>query len=358
MKRLLFLIVIITLLAGNCFGGASGYNLGAVGQPIPSDWFSSGRQVDYGTNALRNMETLVALGVNPGTGSIFYVDSGVTNEGDGSSWNNAVDTLDEGINLCTAGRGDVILVAQGHTETEATSATSLFTLDVAGVTIIGCGNGSYNSVVASGASTGQMMPTLILDAADATVTISAANCKVVGLLFVSDIADVAVGVTVAATADGSTIQGCVFKDNAANLEFTVNISVAALAPDVKILGNKFFTTAAATTSNAILSAANTGLVIQGNTAYGKYATGAILTSGVLTSAIITDNILVNAEAAIAIALNGTTSTGILTRNFLGGEGSTLAAVLTGDDAMTCFENYASDTAGGSGVINPAVNAAD
>ncbi len=81
----------------------------------------------------------------------------------------------------------------------------------------------------------------------------------------------------------------------------------------------------------------------------------MLTSGVLTRGKIIGNKIINAEAAIAIALNGNTSTGILANNFLGGTTS-MAAALTGDEAIWCFENYISGAGGASGVISPAVDA--
>jgi hypothetical protein len=289
---------------------------------------------------------------NVGTGHIFYVDSNVVNEGDGSSWDNALATIDEAIGKCVADRGDIIYVAQGHQETEAAAATSLFTLDVAGVSLIGVGNGANYSVVASGVATTLNRPTLIIDKADATITISAANCRMSGFNIISDIDNVAVGVTVAATADGFIFDNNVFKDNANNLDFLVMISVAAAAQNVQILNNYFYTTAAAGGNNAILLAgANTGLVVSGNVSFGKFATGCLLGSAAAqVSALITDNIFVNAEAAVAIQLH-TSSTGILARNCLGGTTS-IAAALVGDNAMWCFENYVTGAVAASGLLDP------
>lgn len=280
---------------------------------------------------------------NTGLGSVFYVDSSTGDDArNGKSPRTALATLDAAIGKCTANKGDVIYLLPGHSETEATAATSIATLDVAGVTVIGLGVGT-------------VMPTFNLGVADGTFTISAANCKVSNCRFVSTVADVAVGITISATGDYAVIENCIFRDSAADKEFLVAISVAAAAHGVKLIGNNFKTTAAAGSNNAILTAAVTDLEVIGNVAYGKYATGAMLTSGVLTNAVIMDNMFINAEAAIAIALNGTTSTGILARNMLGGTTS-MAAALTGDNAMWCYENYASGAAAVSGLINPAVDA--
>jgi hypothetical protein len=49
-------------------------------------------------------------------------------------------TVDAAINACTANRGDVILIAPGHTET--LGAASAITQDTAGITILGLGEGA------------------------------------------------------------------------------------------------------------------------------------------------------------------------------------------------------------------------
>lgn len=276
--------------------------------------------------------------INVGFGDTYYVDSGSGDDDrGGKSPETALATLDAAIGKCTANQGDMIVVLQGHSESEA-SAASIATLDVDGVSVVGIG-------------VGDDMPTFNLGHADATFTISGADCRVSGLKFVSTIADVAVGVTMTAASDNSIVENCVFRDSADDEEMLVGISVAAAANGVKLIDNDFKTTLAAGGNNAILSAAVTDLEVRGNVAYGKFATGAMLTSGVLTRATIADNIFVNAEAAIGIALNGTTSTGILARNFLGGTTS-IADALTGENAMWCFENYITGAAAASGILDP------
>jgi hypothetical protein len=286
-------------------------------------------------------------------GSVFYVDSvnGAATNG-GTSWSDALTTISAAIALCTDNKGDVIKVAPFHQEVQAV-AGNLFSLTKAGITIIGVSNGAYNALVATGASTLHNRPTLILDHADATIAISAPNCRISGFLFVTDVADVVSILTPAATADGLIIDNNVFRDNATNLEYLVAITLLAATPNVQIIGNKFYTTAAGGTANAILSAANTGLVIKNNYAFGAFSTGVVLTSAPLVGAEIVGNILIN-SGAIAIALNGTTSTGVLASNFLAGTTSQ-AAALTGDNAMFCFENYINDTVGSSGLLNPAAD---
>lgn len=193
-----------------CFAGATQYDLGAIGQPIPSDWFGTGRLSDFGTNWARAIDILVAFSSNPGTGKIWYVDSNVTNEGDGSSWLNAKDTLDEVIVLSDADggddRGDVFLVAQGHAES-GTDA-DLWDVTVSGCTIVHLGNGSD-------------MGTYTFADTDTTVAISGvSNVKILGGRLLAGISAVVVGLDIENGSDDFTIDGMVFPEpTTAGFEF-------------------------------------------------------------------------------------------------------------------------------------------
>jgi hypothetical protein len=286
-----------------------------------------------------DMESVWSL-AGLGRGKVFYVHSGSgasTYTGEDKDFPLA--TVNGAVAKCTASRGDVIVVLPGHAETISTAALSP-TVSAAGVSVVGLGVGT-------------LAPTFTITHVDGTFSITGANVLVDNLRIVSNLDNVKVGLTLGAAADGSVVRNCVFRDSAANKDLLVGISVTSACDNAKILFNDFATTAAAGSNNAILSAAVTGLEIRGNTIFGAYATGGILTSAVLTRALIVDNMIMN-EAAIAIALNGTTSTGILARNFLGGTTS-IAAALTGDNAMWAFENYVSGAAAASGLLNPAVD---
>ena len=104
---------------------------------------------------------------NPG--KVFWVYSGTAllsgqrggSDGNKGTFNAPFSTLDYAVSQCTANRGDVVMVKPGHSETIA-SATAL-ALDVAGVAVIGLGQGSSR-------------PTFNLTATTSTITMSAANC--------------------------------------------------------------------------------------------------------------------------------------------------------------------------------------
>ena len=103
-----------------------------------------------------------------GVGDVYYVDS---NNGDddrsGKSPETSVATLDYAIGLCTANQGDIIYVLPGHAET--VSAASGVDADVAGISIIGLGEGGDR-------------PTFTFSAVDATMTVAAASIAVQNLL--------------------------------------------------------------------------------------------------------------------------------------------------------------------------------
>lgn len=277
-------------------------------------------------------------------GNTYFVDSVNGNSAySGNSWKHPLATLNEAVAKATANNGDVIFLAPWHTESIA-AAGSIATLSKAGVIVVGLGEGDQ-------------MPTFSLGHADGTMTVSGANVALLGGIKIkSTVADVKVGLTVAATANGSIIKGLKFRDDAAAKELLIGLSVAAGATDLTIEGNDFLTTAAAGSANAIkMLGGHTGSVVKDNVVYGKYSAGAVHASTALSLGIkIEGNRLVNAEAALALGLH-TSCTGILANNYLGGTTS-IAAALTGENAMWCFNNYVTGAAAASGIIYPTVDA--
>jgi len=306
------------------------------------------------------MPWLSNLGVNLlADSNVFFVDSGQTTTGldavdgeHGNSFEQPFLTANFAVSQCTENAGDVILLAPGHTETindlgadgESGDETDELVLDKAGVTLLGIGSGL-------------LRPTFTIGESDTTasINITAENVTVKNIIVKSGYADTAVGITVAAVT-GVTIEDCIIRDGTTNAkELVIGISVTANADDIVIRNNTFSTWAGGDCANAIKFAGGCDRAqIVNNTAFGKYTAGCLLASGAVSyEMVIKDNVFVNAEAAVAIALN-TSCTGILSGNHLGGTTS-MAAALTGDNAMWCFENYISGAVAVSGVINPAVD---
>src|SRR3990167_10072931 len=72
------------------------------------------------------------------TGTYYFVDSATgNNTNSGKDPNEAVASIDTAIGLCTASKGDIIIVMPGHAET----TTGEITADVIGITILGLGFG-------------------------------------------------------------------------------------------------------------------------------------------------------------------------------------------------------------------------
>lgn len=177
-------------------------------------------------------------------GKVFFVDSGVgSNSNTGSDpLTDALATIDYAIGLCTANNGDVIVVAEGHTETVV--AASGIDLDVAGVTIIGLG--------ARGSTT---RPTITMGTStSASLDFSAANCRIVGLRFVSNI-DSLLSFIIGG-AGTATIEECDFIGSSAK-EYVSGIIVPTTFDDWTISGCRFIQPTDPAGTNA---AAGTGAI--------------------------------------------------------------------------------------------------
>lgn len=146
---------------------------------------------------------------NPG--EVFFVGNGDVPvsggvgglDGNNGTFQRPFATLDYAVGKCVASRGDTIIILPGHAETVST-ATAL-ALDVAGITIIGLGDGT-------------LRPTFTLDTATtATIAISAANISLKNLVFTANFADIAELFT--PTAVDFHCEDCEFNAAGVNLNF-------------------------------------------------------------------------------------------------------------------------------------------
>lgn len=159
-----------------------------------------------------------------GTARIFFVDSnggGSTTSG-GLTPDSAFTTIDSAIGACTASKGDVIVVMPGHAET--VTAAAGIDADVAGITIIGLGNGSNKPTITVGTSTA------------ATLRINAANVTVRNLRFVSNIDSLVKFIDV--NADYATIEDSEFVTSSAK-EATSFINLATTKDYLKVARCRF-----------------------------------------------------------------------------------------------------------------------
>jgi hypothetical protein len=132
----------------------------------------------------------------PSSGSHFFASSvtGSDATGYGYTPDAPCATLDYAVGLCTADKGDVIHLLPGHTETKTAAAQVV--LDVAGVTVVGEGNGSLKPTIKLGTAT------------TADVDVDADNVTIKNVRFQSDIDDLAVMLDV--NEDYCTFEDCEF----------------------------------------------------------------------------------------------------------------------------------------------------
>lgn len=222
-----------------------------------------------------------------GTGSVFFVDSGVDGDA-GDAWSTAFGTLDEGINACTNNQGDLILVAAGHAETF--TAADGWDADRVGITIRGFGNGTNK-------------PTFTFNHANAEVAVGADNVTIENLRFLTSITAVAVGVDIEAGADYTTIRGCEWWEDAGATgtdEFNSALRVGNACIGTLIEKNVFKAEAAGAIS-AIHSDNDTSYTtIQDNVFTGDYSSGCINFITVASTDLhILRNLIINGDMASA-----------------------------------------------------------
>jgi hypothetical protein len=164
------------------------------------------------------------------TGRVFYVGSvavpgGLVGVDDSGSYGYRPErpfaTWDYAIGQCTASRSDVIVILPGHAET----VTAAITMDIAGVRVIGLGQGRNRpAITASGA----------IDA----VNVTAANCRIHNIRFVGAAASVTAQINVAAA--DLVVSSCVIEQDAVPL---VAVTVASGGNRLTVKDCLFFATA-------------------------------------------------------------------------------------------------------------------
>ncbi len=168
------------------------------------------------------------------TGNIWFVDSGTGGAGGPGTLENPYSTIDAAIGRCTASNGDVIICLPGHNET----VTAAIAADVAGITIIGIGNGSNMATVTQGTS-GSLN----------CLEVSADNVTIQNMRFEGSNTGTNEPFIDIQKVDYTTIRDCVFVQHQKNLDC---ITIQGPGSDyVTIEGCKFIG-AAAGPDNAIL----------------------------------------------------------------------------------------------------------
>lgn len=295
-------------------------------------------------------------------GNVFYVNNSTVlapngvagSDGNPGTYTRPYSTLDYAIGKCTAGRGDIIFIMPGHAET-ITSATTLL-LDIAGIAIIGLGNGTSR-------------PTFTFTTANtATIPVSAANITVSNCKFVGNFLSIASAFTVGA-APNFTLQDCDFSDTDATHGFlsAVTTTVSVNADNLACIRNNIISIATTNAAAAfVILGTMTGLTLIENTVVNtvdRANTSVFLSHAalVMTAAYIFKNTVycvnsTNTSVGMFISTSATTGSGIVLNNTIRGLDIAAAIIVTATAVQYgMFNNlYIGDGTMNSGFVLPAI----
>lgn len=283
---------------------------------------------------------LIGSGPVVSTGQVFFVYStaGVNADGRGLDPETPFATLAYAIGKCAASKGDIIFLMPGHAET-ITAATALA---VAGVSIYGLGNGDNR-------------PLFTLSTATAAgFTIGAKNIKISNVRFNMT------GITavVAALAPGATSQYFTVEDCEFTMSDTALIAVQAIklthvdASFCTIRRCRFYSPVAGATAAILSAVAHNRLRVEDCEFDGDFATAAInQTTAACTKCALLRNIYYGDNASEPIIELYTGSSGVAAGNLSAVATLAAAGSIVGD-ALWKFENYTTDTAANSAILDP------
>lgn len=273
------------------------------------------------------------------TGSYFFVHSGTGAAGNtGKDSSNALSTIDAAIGMCTASKGDVIVVMPGHAESFAAAAG--FVADVAGISIIGLGNGENRPVITFTTST----------AAD--IDIDAANVRISNIVFKNDIDAQLIVIDVNST--GFTIENCEFVEGSAKQWATgidLNGGTANACDRAAIIGCRFKSTATGADNAIKLAEVADRVVIRDCVIDGDFNDAGIHnpTGKTLTNLVIRDNVVRNRQTGDHAIELVSACTGECVGNALFGD--TLGTILD-PGSLFCAKNEESAAIDVPGVPTP------
>ena len=275
-----------------------------------------------------------------GKGDIWYVDSNVSGgDDDGTSWANAVGTIEEAVALCDP--NDYIYVAQGHYEAMGAAADEI-DLDIHGLTLRAFGNGA-------------LMPTLDYTGDVTGAFAVGADCiTIINFRFHANVPDVNEAIEIEAGSTDLTLIGCVFDcETEGTDEFHECITSYGAASDrLKVIGCDFRMGAGAARSAIAFKDCDYAEI-----AYNKFAGDfaiADINNATTASNHITihDNMIMNGTVGGAAGLNDqpcielkSDTSGVIYNNKLICNVATPDAAIVGAD-MYCFNNVYSETEGG------------
>lgn len=295
---------------------------------------------------------VIGSGSLPIGNSYRFVSSVRGSDGNDGSFEAPYATIDYAVGTCTASAGDVIVVLPGHAETIA-SSTAL-ALDVAGITIVGIGDGG-------------MRPTITLSTTNtATIAVSAANITVSNIVVIANFLSIAAAFTLS-TAKDFTLKNCAFRDTSGILNFLniVKSTGAANTVDRLTVTDCVWNGLGTTSVNSFILTANDidgATVVRNRVKLARTADASILitvTAGVLTNLDCGWNRVYSKQTATTagslINVGGTTSTGLVYNNYAQTLTTSGDKLFTTTVGLASFENRVTGAVGATGFVIPAVD---
>lgn len=266
-------------------------------------------------------------------------------------------TIDAAIGLCTANAGDVIVVLPGHTETVANATTIV--ADVAGISIIGLGQGTNRPTITLATSTAASIP------------VTAENVRFSNLNFRSNLANIVTLFYL--SADGFTLENC--NITASSISSTSLGFLAIITTSTTDAGCDFMTVRNNQWYDLVASV-NSCFIKQNATSYSwtiannvirlgvqnnypsliLQATGKVNQQGVISGNRVMRLNSDTATGAILITTDSSSNRSILCDNYVQHSDTAAELLISASSGYGVFNNYASGVAGASGYLLPAADA--
>jgi hypothetical protein len=243
-------------------------------------------------------------------GSVYFVDSGHADANDVLGWGTDITepfaTLDFAIGQCTANSGDVIYLLPNHAETLTTA--DAVDIDVAGVSVIGIGNGTAR-------------PTFTYTVAAGEIVIGADNVLVENIVCTSSVTAVLIGIDIEDGVDHAVIRNCEFNVEAANTdEFNATIHFTNDNTSCVVENCIIDMALGGAVAGIHLDADTESIVIRNNRIHGDYSTACIVSdTAISTEMLIENNILQNGDTGgigTEPCMELAASTGIVANNIV------------------------------------------
>ncbi|MCP4613024.1 MAG: hypothetical protein GY845_30390 [Planctomycetes bacterium] len=283
-----------------------------------------------------NIQGLPVLNTYGGT--VYWVDDSGS-DGNPGTFSKPFASIDYAIGKCTAGRGDMIMVKPGHSET----LTASITCDVAGVKIVGLGGPGD-------------MPAISCTTATDVITVTAANVTIANIEFAVPGLD-AVTADINIAAAGCSVINTRHHGSTTSMNKVDIITITSAGDDFLLDGVRIF--------NDTVEVVG-GIAIEGACARGEirncfimdtvgFTNGALSDEATATELFVHHNVFSNAKAATVVMEFGNNSTGVCSFNHINGRHTTLASNVAAGTGMAFFENRVVEEAAVNGAIVPAAD---